>query len=113
MQNRTEFLFTHTAIGALKELRGTEWKQLATRVAQLPSTHPDALAFALMMVRLNNCVSCDALRFRERGGCARCARFVLTTLVKENEVSLLARYRAARNEIARALPVQLLEKQAA
>ncbi len=103
MSSRTEFLFAHWAVSALKDLRGPRWRALVERVAGLPSTHPDALAFALMMVRLNGCARCDAKRYRERDGCARCSRWVLTTLSKENEASLLARFRAAQREIARAL----------
>jgi len=101
MKTRIEFLFSHTAVSALKELRGPRWRDLVTRVAPLDSTHPDALAFALTMVRLNNCVACDAKRYRERGGCAHCARFVLTTLNKESEADLLTRYRASQKEVAK------------
>jgi hypothetical protein len=102
MHSRAEFLFAHWATPLLKDLRGARWRALVAQVTALPSTHPDALAFALMMVRLNGCAACDARRYRERGGCAQCARFVLTTLEKESEVSLLVRYRAAQKEIARA-----------
>ncbi|MDE3090121.1 MAG: hypothetical protein KGJ80_12130 [Chloroflexota bacterium] len=94
-------------------MRGARWRDLVARVAMLPSTHPDALSFALMMVRVNGCISCDMRRYRERAGCANCARFVLTTLNKENEASLLARFHAAQKEIARSLNTPLLEKKAA
>ena len=113
MQNRPEFLFAHWAIPALKDMRGTRWRALIERVAPLPPLHPDALAFALMMVRVDGCVTCDARRYRERGGCAQCARFVLTTLNKDSEAGLLARYRAAQEEIARAAPTGQQEKRAA
>jgi hypothetical protein len=113
MQNRTEFLFAHWAIPALKDLRGTRWRALIERVAPLSPTHPDALAFALMMVRVDGCVACDARRYRERGGCAQCASFVLKTLNKDSEEGLLARYRAAQKEVARAVPTGQLEERAA
>ena len=103
MKIRTEFLFTHSAVPAVKELRGSRWRDLVTRIARLDSTHPDALAFALMMVRLNGCVACEAKRYRERGGCANCSRFVLTTLNKEAEASLMVRFRAAQKEIVKNL----------
>jgi flagellar motor switch protein FliG len=102
MVDRPEFLFAHWATGALKDLRGERWRALVERIATLDAMHPDALAFALMMARLNNCVACNAARYRERGGCALCARMVLTTLHKETEAALLARFRAAQKEIARA-----------
>ena len=113
MTNRTEFLFAHWAVPYLKGVRGDRWKALVTRIAALPADHPDALAFALMMVRLSGCVQCDARRYRERGGCANCARFVLGTLVKEPEAELLARFHAAKSEVARANKISEPLKQAA
>ena len=99
MRNKIEFLFAHWAVPYLKNMRGARWTELIQRVSKLDSTHPDSLGFALMMVRLSGCGTCDAKRYRERGGCANCARFVLGTLSKENEAELLVRYRAARKEI--------------
>ena len=101
MKTRIEFLFSHSAVMALRELRGARWRDLITRIAPLEATHPDALAFALTMVRLNGCVACDAKRYRERGGCAHCARFVLTTLNKESETDLITRFRGAQKEVAK------------
>lgn len=113
MQLRTEFLFAHWAVPMLKNLRGARWRELVTRIAALPAEHPDALAFALMMVRLNGCVACAARRYRERGGCANCAKFVLTTLNKESEVGLMARFRAAQREVVRSHKTRAIEKVAA
>lgn len=113
MKNKTEFLFAHWAVPKLKNLRGPKWHALVERIARLPETHPDALAFALTMVRINGCVNCTAQRYRERGGCASCAQMVLTTLSKETEPALLARFRAAQKEIAGLLTVQFAEKKAA
>jgi hypothetical protein len=113
MKIRTEFLFAHSAVPALKELRGPRWRDLVLRVARLDSTHPDALAFALMMVRLNGCIACEAKRYRERGGCGNCSRFVLTTLNKEAETGLMARFRAAQKEINKNLKAQATSEAAA
>ncbi len=113
LKHRTEFLFAHWAVPALKDLRGDRWRALVTRIGGLPSTHPDALAFALTMVRVNGCITCDARRYRERGGCASCTRFVLASLNRESEAELLTRYRAAQKEIARSEIVESLEKKAA
>ena len=113
MKNKTEFLFAHWAVPQLKNLRGPKWQALVERVARLPEDHPDSLAFALTMVRVNNCVNCTAQRYRERGGCASCAQFVLTTLSKETEPVLLARFRASQKEIAGLLTLRFAEKKAA
>lgn len=113
MSDRPEFLFAHWAVPMLRDLRGARWRALVEHIAALDATHPDALAFALMMTRLCGCVVCDARRYRERGGCAGCARMVLQMLNKESEVSLLTRFRAAQKEIARAQGETRLERQAA
>jgi hypothetical protein len=113
MQDKTELLFAHWAVAKLKELRGPKWRALVERIAGLAETDPDALAFALMMTRLNGCVTCNMHRYRERGGCAECSRFVLTALVKETEAGLFVRFHAARKEINDLIQMQVLEKKAA
>jgi len=107
MMERIEFLFAHWAVPKLKDLRGLRWRALVEQIAPLPATHPDALAFALTMIRLNGCVTCTAQRYRERGGCADCSRYVLTTLAKESEASLLTRFNAAQKEISASLKAQV------
>jgi hypothetical protein len=113
MKTSIEFLFAHWAVPMLKDLRGARWRDLTARIAKLESTHSDALAFALTMVRINGCVSCDAKRYRERGGCANCSRFVLTTLNKETESELITRFNAAQKEIGRNLRLRQAETAAA
>ncbi len=110
--NRTEILFAPWAIRALQNARGARWRKLVLDVAAQPETAPDSLAFQLMMIRLNSCLSCDVRKYAERGGCARCA---LTNLgfSKETEANLLARYRSARKEIVQELkPKRTLAKAA-
>lgn len=102
---RTEILFAHWAVRAQKDARGPRWRKLVQEIAVLPEAHPNALAFHLMMVRLNGCVTCDARKYSERGGCARCAAANLS-FSKESERGLLARYRVAREQVAQALKAQ-------
>ncbi len=106
LKHRTEFLFAHWAVPVLADLRGARWRQLVDRIAPLPSTHPDSLALALVMIRVNGCANCDARRYRERAGCANCSRLVLTTLNRETEAELLARYHAAQKEVAQSTRMQ-------
>lgn len=103
--DRTELLFAHWATRSLQNARDAKWKKLVQEVQALPETHPDALAFHLMMVRLNSCVTCDARKYVEKGGCARCSNTTLS-FSKESEEALLARFRAARKEITQALREQ-------
>ncbi len=113
MQLVSEFLFAHAAVATLANLRGPRWQELVARIAKLPATDPDALAFALTMIRVNGCVTCDIKRYRERGGCAQCSKFVLTTINKESEAGLLTRFRASQKEIALAVKESTNLKKAA
>lgn len=99
MMRRPEILFAHWAVRALKDARGAKWKKLVQEIAALPETDANALAFQLTMVRLNSCVTCDFRKYAERGGCARCSSTNLG-FSRETEEGLLARYRAARKQIA-------------
>lgn len=101
----TELLFAHWAVRALKDARGPKWKKFVQNIAAMPETEMDALAFHLIMIRLNSCMTCDLLRYTERGGCARCAATNLG-FSKESEASLLARYRSARKQILDELKLQ-------
>jgi hypothetical protein len=109
MLNHTEFLFAHWAVPKLKGLRGAHWNELVTRISSLPATAPDALAFALMMIHLNGCAKCDARLYRERGGCANCARYMLGIHSKEDDADLLVRFHAAQRQVADSLPEQAVE----
>lgn len=106
--DKTELLFAYWAVRYLQNVRGPKWKKLVAQVSSLPETHPEALAFQLMMVRLNSCITCDARKYVEKGGCARCS---LTNLSfsKESEETLIARFRAARKEIAQSVKEERLE----
>lgn len=112
--DRTELLYAHWATRLLQNARGPKWKKLVQDVQALPETHPDALAFQLMMVRLNSCVTCDARKYVEKGGCARCSNTTLN-FSRESEEALIARFRAARKEINQVLKQdrQVAEEQAA
>ena len=55
VHTKAELLFPATLIPSLRDLRGEEWRALVDRVAALPETHPDSLAFVLMMIELDGC----------------------------------------------------------
>ena len=68
-QSDTEMLFPTRVIPALKNLRGPAWKQLVETVAIEPDGSPATLAFGLMMIRLNGCLTIrDFIVHREGGG---------------------------------------------
>jgi hypothetical protein len=71
---RTELLFPPHLIPDLADLRGDEWRKLVERVASLPETHSDTLAFCLMMIRLNACMGCVSGSYRFMRGCELCSQ---------------------------------------
>ena len=102
---RTEILFAPWAVKALGNTRGVRWRRLVDHVGSLAEDEPDALAFQLMMIRLNSCLTCDARRYMERGGCANCSCTNLG-FCKDTDEGLLARFRSARKEVLQALKSQ-------
>ncbi len=88
---RTELLFPPRLIPDLKDLRGEEWRELVEYVASLPETHPDTLAFCLMMIRLNACLNCVSGSYRFMRGCELCAQ------------QTIARYQGTDEELDRAV----------
>jgi hypothetical protein len=103
--NKTELLFAPWAIGSLKAARGPKWRKLIENIARRQETDPDALALQLLMVRLNGCLTCDARKYSERGGCAQCSRATLA-FSKETEDGLIDRFRRTRTEISHLLHIQ-------
>jgi hypothetical protein len=71
--SRTELLFPPRLIPDLQDLRGEKWAKLVKHVASLPETHPETLAFCLMMIRLNACLSCVSGSYRFMRGCELCS----------------------------------------
>ncbi len=65
-------LFPHRAIPSLRNLRGPEWQELVEHVLSLPECHEETLAFMLMMIRLNGCLSCETDSYRAMRGCTAC-----------------------------------------
>ncbi len=99
---KAEILFPSWAISELQDLRGPEWQALVRRVAELPETHPDSLAFVLMMIRLNGCLKCTNGSYKFMRGCVACSRQVITQF-KGSDADLLRLYRRAQAEVNRYL----------
>lgn len=98
MYTRNELMFPPYAIPALRDLRGEEWRQLVERVAALPPTHPDSLAFSLMMIRLDGCLSCETDSYRAMRGCILCAQQTIRRY-KGTDQELLQAYEEARRDV--------------
>ncbi|MCU0462982.1 MAG: hypothetical protein MUF38_00250 [Anaerolineae bacterium] len=96
MQN--SLLFPREAIRHLRSARGEQFTALVDRVCVLPECHEEALAFMLMMIQLNGCVSCATDSYRAMNGCTVCALRVLKRF-KGSDQDLIDRYEDALNEV--------------
>ncbi len=99
---KAEILFPSRLISELQDLRGPEWQALVKRVMELPETHPDNLAFALLMIRINGCLKCTNGSYKFMRGCAACSRQMIMQF-KGTDADLLRLYRRAQAEVQRYL----------
>ncbi len=99
----SEILFPARCIPELRNMRpGAAWQQLIDGLCQLPEIHEDVLAFSLMMIKLNNCLTCDLDSYRASLGCCQCARRTIQGF-KGSDAALLDRLEEARLELRAAL----------
>jgi hypothetical protein len=99
VHTKAELLFPAHLIPSLRELRGEEWKTLVDRVAALPETHPDSLAFVLMMIELDGCLKCNSNNYKFLRGCYLCATQTVQSF-KGSDLDLLGLYERARQELS-------------
>ncbi len=98
MYAKNEIMFPPYAIPLLREQRGPEWQRLVDRVLSLEEDHPEALAFCLMMIRLDGCMECETDSYRAMRGCCTCAAQTLRRY-KGNDRELLKLYKAALKDV--------------
>ena len=72
-ESETDILFPPRIIPSLRSLKGSAWQDLVDRIAEQDALTTDRLAFVLMMIRLNGCLSCQADSFKAMRGCTQCA----------------------------------------
>ena len=98
MYPRSEILFPHRCLVSLKRMRGPEWQRLVERIADLADTHEDSLAFALMMIRLSGCLTCDLDSYKASLGCCTCAKRAINAFKGSDKV-LTRKFEEARAEL--------------
>jgi hypothetical protein len=98
MYSRLEILFPHSRVSGLKHLRDQEWRSLVERVAALPETHPDALAFSYMMIKLCDCLNCDLSSYKASLGCSACSQRTINAIHSDDKI-LLKQFEKARAEV--------------
>ena len=97
-QKDAEVLFPTRVIASLQPLRGPQWQQLIDHIASLPETNPDVLAFNLVMIRLDGCLSCQADSFRAMRGCTQCTMQNIRRY-RDGDQDLLKQYEKARRDL--------------
>jgi len=100
INTRTELLFPPRLIPDLKDLRGEPWRELVEYVASLPETHPDTLAFCLMMIRLNACLNCVSGSYRFMRGCELCSQQTISRYQGTDE-ELIDHFEQAKHDLDR------------
>ena len=98
MYPKAEILFPFPVTPKLKNLRGEPWAQLVDRISKLPETDPDALAFILMMIRINNCLKCYSGSYKFMRGCQICSTQGVMQFKGEDE-GLIELYEQTRAEL--------------
>lgn len=99
MYPKAEVLFPTPLIPRVRDLKGPLWAELVDRVATLPETHPDTLAFCLVMMRLDGCLKCYSGSYKFMRGCEACALQSVMQF-KGGEEDLLKLYAQAQKDIA-------------
>lgn len=97
-QSDAEMIFPPRVIPSLRNLRGEAWKTLIDQVLSQPESAPDVLAFSLMMIRLNACMSCHSDSYRAIRGCTGCAQQTVMRY-KGSDGDLIAQWQTARRDI--------------
>jgi hypothetical protein len=98
MYAENEILFPPRSIPHLAGARGPQFRSLVERVVALSPEHPEALAFSLMMIRLDGCLACETDSYRAMKGCTSCALQSLRRF-KGSDQDLLLRFRKAVDDV--------------
>lgn len=98
-QRDTEMLFPFRVAPLLRDLRGAAWRRLVDRVSNAPEASLDQLAFCLMMVRLDSCLTCHTDSYRAMRGCTVCATQAVRRF-RGSDAELVAYFHRARDEVA-------------
>lgn len=82
----------------LRNLRGEAWQQLVDNAMEAPEGSLEQLAFSLLLIRLNGCLTCYADCYRAMRGCTECAATTVRRYRGEDQ-ELLEMYEEAVAEV--------------
>lgn len=97
-QSDAEILYPSHVTPSLRDIRGDAWSQLVDHVLSSPETDESSLAFTLMMIRLDGCLTCHADSYRAMRGCAACAQQTIRRY-KGTDEQLVSAFEEARRDI--------------
>jgi hypothetical protein len=82
----------------LRDLRGQAWQDLVDQAVNAPEGSLEQLAFSLLLIRLNGCLTCYADCYRAMRGCTDCA---VTTVrrYRGDDEELISMYEEAVVEV--------------
>lgn len=102
--NKTPFLFPHSSVPYLREMREEgSWATLVDRIAALPETDEDSLAFQLMMIRVCGCLRCT--NYKANLGCITCSQRAVRNS-KSSTSTMLHWFTKAQEEVRTFLSTQ-------
>ena len=95
-----EVLFPSRVIPSLRDLRGRKWQRLVDCVIQQPSGSLSQLAFGLLMIRLDGCLTCHSDSYRAMRGCTLCAQQAVLRF-KGTDLELVEAFERAKVDVQR------------
>lgn len=101
-----ELLFPAYVIPSLQQSRGEEWSALVERVSNLPDDSIELLAFSLMMIRIDGCLSCETDSYRAMRGCKACSKQSLRRY-RGSDLDLVSVYQKALEDVQQYLEIQV------
>ncbi|MCH7586589.1 MAG: hypothetical protein IIC78_00930 [Chloroflexi bacterium] len=96
----TEILFPMRVAPNLRDLRGGKWRKLVSKVMKEKDASTNQLAFSLLLIRLNGCLTCHTGSYRAIRGCTICASQMIKRF-KGNDDDLLYSFEQAKGDVCR------------
>lgn len=100
----TEILFPMRVAPNLGDLRERKWRRLVKKVTNAKDASINQLAFSLLLIRLNGCMTCHTGSYRAMRGCTICATQVIKRF-KGDDDDLLYHFEQAKVDISRFMKV--------
>ena len=98
VKSRASSLFPSILLPKLAHVHGRKWARLVDRVASLSETHPEHLAYTLMIRRLAHLTGSHHASVCVVPGCVRCAIAILERY-DGSERDLIEEYRHTLDEV--------------